>query len=522
MLGALTQLSELLEISLHCLKTRRSEVTQSQNSHDLLIIGGGINGVGIAADASGRGLDVVLCEKADLASATSSSSSKLIHGGLRYLENYEFAMVRKSLKERELLIEAAPHVIQPMAFHIPQLPHSRSGLLLRAGLFLYDNLASRKRFGRSRGIRMDDDGPLNSAIRHGFEYWDAQVDDSRLVVLNALQAKKHGANIQTRTECTAIEAGDQGWSVTLSNKDSNVDTKLNVKAIVNATGPWVASVEKNIVKQAAAHNIRMVKGSHIVVPRIHSGKQAYLLQHHDGRVIFVIPYLQKYSLVGTTDQEFTGDPDQAEISNEEITYLISIVNLYFKKSILRSDIVYSFAGVRPLIEELGKDASSVSRDYRLELGTQPHPLLSIYGGKVTTYRILAEEAMNKLQGIFPDMGPAWTSKAKLPGGDFDLPENLFGQLTSRYAWLGPDIISRWQNSYGTISFEILGDAKGTEDLGVKFGQNLYQKEVDYLCNNEWAKTADDILWRRSKLGYGFSRSERTSLANYIEQSFPPS
>ncbi|NQV71340.1 MAG: glycerol-3-phosphate dehydrogenase [Pseudohongiella sp.] len=497
-------------------------MNQSQSRHDLLVIGGGINGVGIAADAAGRGLDVVLCEKSDLGSATSSNSSKLIHGGLRYLENYEFAMVRKSLVERELLIQAAPHIIRPMAFHIPQLPHSRNSLMLRAGLFLYDNLARRKRFGGSRGINIDKDGPLNPAIQHAFEYWDAQVDDARLVVLNAVQARQHGARVLTRTECTAVEPTEQGWHVTLHDKRRNKDIELNCTAIVNATGPWVASVAKRLSKQAPAHEIRMVKGSHIVVPRIHSGEQAILLQHHDGRIVFVMPYLQKFSLIGTTDQEFNGDLDQVEISEQEIDYLIEIVNLYFKKPIVRSDIVHSLSGVRPLIEEAGKDASKVSRDYGLEMEATSQPMLSVYGGKLTTYRKLAEQAMNRLQPIFPEMGSAWTSGAKLPGGDFDSQENLYHQLQARYAWLAPDIISRWQNSYGTISFEILGDAAGVEDLGIKFGQNLYQKEVDYLCNNEWANTADDILWRRSKLGMDFSSSERDALANYIQQSYPSS
>ena len=488
--------------------------------HDLLVIGGGINGVGITADAAGRGLDVVLCEKGDLASATSSSSSKLIHGGLRYLENYEFAMVRKSLIERELLTAAAQHVIKPMAFHIPQLPHSRNSLMIRAGLFLYDNLARRKRFGGSRGIKFDKDGPLNPAIRRGFEYWDAQVDDARLVVLNALQAEKHGASILTRTECTGIEANQQGWRVTLQNKLTDELSEINCRAIVNATGPWVASVAEKLIDHSPAHQIRLVKGSHIVVPRIHTGEQAILLQHHDGRIVFVIPYLQKYSLIGTTDQEFDGDLDRVEISDEEIHYLISIVNLYFEKPLVSSDIVYSFAGVRPLIEELGKDASKVSRDYRLDMEVSAQPILSIYGGKVTTYRILAEEAMHKLKRVFPEMGPSWTGTAKLPGGDFDTVENLSRQLSTDYGWLQPDIISRWLNSYGTLSFEILGDATSTADLGMHFGQNLYQKEVDYLCNHEWARTADDILWRRSKLGVHFSPGERDSLENYLQQTYP--
>ena len=337
--------------------------------HDLVIVGGGINGAGIAADAAGRGLDVVLCEKGDLASATSSWSTKLIHGGLRYLEHYEFGLVRKSLQERELLTAAAAHIIKPLAFQIPQLPHSRSSLMIRAGLFLYDNLARRRRFSSSRAIKIDPDGPLNPGITHGFEYWDAQVDDSRLVVINALQAQRQGAQILTRTECTDMRATDEGWCVTLHDHRRNTDREIECRAIVNAAGPWVASLSAQLSKQKAEHDIRLVKGSHIVVPRMHTGSQAFMLQHHDGRVIFVIPWLQDYTLIGTTEQEHEGSLDRVEISKEEINYLLSIVNLYFKKSILHSDVVYSYSGIRPLIDEEEQNASKVSRDYNLELKT---------------------------------------------------------------------------------------------------------------------------------------------------------
>ncbi|MDP6651495.1 MAG: glycerol-3-phosphate dehydrogenase [Gammaproteobacteria bacterium] len=495
-------------------------MTDSQVSHDLLVIGGGVNGVGIAADAAGRGLDVVLCEKSDLASATSSSSSKLIHGGLRYLEFYEFGLVRKALREREVLAAAAPHIIRPMAFQIPQLPHSRNALLIRAGLFLYDNLTRRQRFKHCSPIRFDRDGPLNAAIKKGFEYWDAQVDDSRLVVLNALQARQRGASILTRTECTAISPEEGGWQVTLHDHLKGLDSIRSFRAIVNASGPWVASLLEGLTHKPARHRIRLVKGSHIVVPKIHDGEHAYLLQHHDGRIVFVIPYLEQYSLIGTTEEEFQGDLDRVEISTDEIGYLISIVNLHFETSILHSDIVHTFSGVRPLIDQRGKSASKISREYRLELNLDPSPLLSVYGGKVTTYRILSEHVMNKLGRCFPDMGSAWTRQARLPGGDFDLPENLFNQLATRYSWLGPDMINRWLASYGTLSFNILGDARSLGDLGVKFGNNLYQREVDYLCREEWARTAEDILWRRSKLGYQFYENQTTSLSNYIKQSYP--
>ena len=495
-------------------------MTQSESVRDLLVIGGGINGAGIAADAAGRGLDVVLCEKGDLASATSSSSSKLIHGGLRYLEFYEFSMVRKALLERELLTRAAQHLIRPLAFQIPRLPHSRKFWMLRAGLFLYDNLASRQLYKGSRSVKYSKDGPLNSAIRRGFEYWDGQVDDSRLVILNALQASGQGASILPRTECIEISSTGQGWQVRLRDCVTDGESVQNFKVIVNATGPWVSSLLENLVENSSPQPLRLVKGSHIVVPRLHDGDQAFLLQHIDGRVIFVIPYLKQYSLIGTTEEEYAGDLNDVQISPEEVAYLISTVNLYFKNSIVRSDIVYSFAGVRPLVDEEGEDATSVSREYRLELDTRAHPIMSVYGGKITTYRILAEEAVDRLAGFFPGIKSPWTSTAKLPGGDFESLETLVQDMATRYAWLPPDLISRWQSSYGTLSFDILGEASGLADLGIKFGSNLYQKEVDYLCSKEWARTANDILWRRSNLGFNFSEEERSSLDNYIKQSFP--
>lgn len=495
-------------------------MTHSESVHDLLVIGGGINGVGIAADAAGRGLDVVLCEKGDLASATSSSSSKLIHGGLRYLEYYEFSMVRKALREREVLTRAALHLIRPLAFQIPRLPHSRKFWMLRAGLFLYDNLSRRQLYKGSRSVRYAEDGPLNSAIRHGFEYWDGQVDDSRLVILNALQASAQGATILPRTECVEISSTPQGWQVRLRDRFSDGESVQFFKAIVNATGPWVASILENLVKNSSPQQLRLVKGSHIVVPRLHDGDQAFLLQHEDGRVVFVIPYLQQYSLIGTTEEEFAGDLDDVQISTEEIIYLISTVNLYFKNSIARSDIVYTYAGVRPLVDEAGKDATTVSREYLLDLDTSVHPIMSVYGGKITTYRILAEEVVDRLASFFPGLKSPWTRASKLPGGDFDMLETLVNDLTSRYAWLGPVLITRWQHSYGTLSFDILGEATGLSDLGVRFGANLYQKEVDYLCTKEWARSADDILWRRSNLGFSFSAEERSSLGKYIKQSFP--
>lgn len=486
-------------------------------SYDLLVIGGGINGAGIAADAAGRGLTVALCEKSDLAAGTSSASTKLIHGGLRYLENYEFGLVRKALKEREILTRAAPHVIRPLPFKIPILPHSRNSMKLRAGLLLYDNLARRNIYKPSRAVRFGEDSPLNSAIHRGFEYWDGQVDDARLVVLNALQAAQYGAEILTYHECTSLVSGDTGWEVSVKDYRSGEDKTIHCKAIVNAAGPWIDSLHEKLTGKPSIFDIRMVKGSHIVVPKIYEGRHAYMLQHHDGRVVFVIPWLKDFSLVGTTEQVFEGDLNKLDISREETSYLISIVNLYFKKSLIHGDVVSSFAGVRPLIDEEGKSASKVSRDYRLVLDEEPHPLLSVYGGKVTTYRVLAEDAMDRLGDVFPEMKSSWTSMASLPGGDFDMPENLFQDIAAKYSWLGADIVTRWTQSYGTLSFEILQDARSMAELGISFGNSLYQREVDYLVKNEWAHSVDDVLWRRTKLGLFFSDKETKSLGNYIRE-----
>tara|TARA_B100001057_G_scaffold104285_1_gene101718 strand:+ start:9499 stop:11079 length:1581 start_codon:yes stop_codon:yes gene_type:complete len=494
-----------------------SRVTKSQSEFDLLVIGGGINGAGIAADAAGRGLSVALLEKGDLASATSSWSSKLIHGGLRYLENYHFGLVRKSLKEREVLIKAAPHLVAPLAFQIPILPNSRSAVLLRCGLFLYDRLAMSKHFGASRTVGYSADGPLEASIRKGFEYWDAQVDDSRLVVANALQAKQRGAVILTRHEVTDAKANSGKWSVETKDHLSCVQKTLTCKVLVNATGPWVSQLHCEIAGQKKAHRLRLVKGSHLVLPKLCEENRAFLLQHKDGRVVFVIPYLNDFSLVGTTEEEYSGDLDAPRISRAEVDYLLKIVNRYFKAAVCEKDVVGVFSGIRPLIENEGEKASRVSRDYRLQLDRATAPLLSVYGGKVTTYRLLAEQVLDQLREFFPTMSGSWTECAVLPGGDFEAAEKLQQQLVGQYPWLTQSLVRRWLRSYGTCAPEIVGEARSMRDLGFCFGANLFQLEVDYLCSREWAMTAEDILWRRTKLGYLFSAEEVRSLSNYLEQ-----
>lgn len=495
-------------------------MNDTELDYDLLIIGGGVNGAGIAADAAGRGLNVLLCEKSDIASATSSASSKLIHGGLRYLEYYEFSLVRKSLQEREILAAAAPHLIKPLAIHIPQLPHSRHPLLVRAGLFLYDNLARRRLFNRSRAIAIGPDSPLIPAITKGFEYWDGYTDDARLVLANALQARQHGATIATRTECVALEPADTGWRAVLRDATTSEQRSVRCRVVVNAAGPWVNNVLTQFSRKEAMRPLRLVKGSHIVVPKMYSGEHAYLLQNDDGRVIFVIPYLGNYTLIGTTEQDYNDDLDDVAISQSEISYLIDMVNRYFRATLLHSDVVHTYAGVRPLIDTDGestRSATKVSRDYQLLVERSPQPVLTVYGGKITTYRKLAEDAMAGLREFFPDMKPAWTKQARLPGGDFDAEDNLFHELVKRCPGLGAELISRWCHSYGTLSFSILDDVTSVADMGRDFGYGLYEKEVDYLCRQEWAYTAEDILWRRTKLGYLFSASEVTALEQYLQQ-----
>jgi len=519
-------------------------LTDSPPIVDLLVIGGGINGAGVAADAAGRGLSVMLVEKGDLASGTSSWSTKLIHGGLRYLEFYEFGLVRKALLERDVLTKAASHIIRPLAFNIPQLPLSRPAWMLRAGLFLYDFLAKSSVFEHSRAIRFGSDSPLRATITKGFEYWDAQVDDSRLVVLNAQQAAAHGADIRTYTECVALKEGQAHWAVTLKDVMNGGQQEVHARAVVNAAGPWVARLLEKLFAKKPPLDTRLVKGSHIVVPRLHSGDQAFMLQHSDGRVIFVIPYLEDYSLIGTTEAEFDGVLETVQIDEDEIDYLIEVANSYFKTQLSRDDVISTYSGVRPLIDEEGKDATKVSRDYHLEPHKSTVPLLSIYGGKVTTYRTLAEDVMRALAPTFPTMGAPWTKLAPLPGGNYS---KLFGGtnrecesgrdagasaqaiaetsaedeatlsalLSAQAPWLQASLLKRWLQTYGTETQTLLGDASAASDLGMHLGADLYSREVDYLIAHEWARNADDILWRRTKLGYLFDERAKAALDDYI-------
>lgn len=484
--------------------------------HDLLVIGGGINGVGIAADAAGRGLDVVLCEKRDLASATSSASTKLIHGGLRYLENYEFRLVREALSEREVLLRNAPHIITPLRFRLPHRPHLRPRWMIRAGLFLYDSLSRRVTLPASCSLQFGPDSPLVDTLRDGFEYSDAWVDDARLVVLVAMQAREKGATVLVNTQCIAAREQEGIWHLSLRDSLTGVESELRARALVNAAGPWVEQVGRAVLPTRTHEGVRLVKGCHIVVPRLHERPEAFLLQNSDGRVVFVIPYEHDFSLIGTTDEDYAGDPADASIAPAEIEYLVGITNECFKTKISAADVVHHFAGVRPLLASDEENASKVSRDYTLTLDTQGAPLLTVYGGKITTYRRLAESAMDRLRQVFPLLPGHWTALASLPGGDFRPQSELLAALQNEYSWVASGLLERWVTHYGTRTRVLVGNATSMADLGEDFGAGLHEREVEYLCAQEWAHSAEDILWRRSKLGLRFSALQVARLAAWLQ------
>lgn len=493
-------------------------MSETAQIYDVLVVGGGINGTGIAADCAGRGLSVLLCEQQDLASATSSNSSKLIHGGLRYLEHYEFRLVKEALAEREVLLRNAPHIMWPMIFRLPHQPHLRPAWLIRTGLFLYDHLAKRVTLPASRGIRFGADSPLQPHIKKGFEYADGWVDDSRLVVSNALAAAQYGAQIATQTRCIQARRQQDHWLVTLQPAQQAA-YQIKTKAIVNAGGPWVAKLFDEALEDKSPQNVRLVKGSHIVVPRLHTQPHAYMLQNQDQRIVFVIPFEDNFTLIGTTDVEYQGDPGKVQISPEEISYLLDISNHYFKQQLRPEDIVSSFSGVRPLLDDESASAQTVTRDYKLELSTQNGrlPLLSVFGGKITTYRKLAEAATDKLAEFFPGASGPWTASQPLPGGDFNSVEALSVELRQAYPWLPDLLLRRYLRSYGSRSRLLLQQAQRLADLGQDFGHGLFAAEVNYLMAHEWAHSAEDILWRRSKLGLYFTPAQTAVLTEYMAQ-----
>lgn len=475
---------------------------------DVLVIGGGVNGCGIARDLAGRGLSVVLCEKDDLASATSSASTKLIHGGLRYLEHYEFRLVREALKEREVLLRAAPHIIWPLSFVLPHSRKLRPWWLIRLGLFLYDHLGGRKILPASRGLFLPGTllgQPLKAEYRRGFSYADCWVEDTRLVVLSALDAQEKGAEIFTRTECVNLAKHPKQdlWVATLQDNATEEQFRIHARLVVNATGPWVAKTLGLAGKEVGKYRIRWVKGSHIILPRLYQGEHAYILQNDDGRVVFAIPYEKKYTLVGTTDVEYRDDIEEVRIALDEVEYLCSAVNRYFRHAIRPEDVQWTYSGVRPLVDEEGKNASAVTRDYFFEMEDYKGvPILSVYGGKITTFRKLSEQAGDLVRQKLGKGGKAWTEKSPLPGAEAGAAnyDTFIKTLRREYAWLPEALAKRYARAYGNRVREILRGAKRLSDLGEHLGEQVYEAELKYLVAREWAQTLEDVLWRRSKLG----------------------
>jgi len=488
-------------------------------SYDLLIVGGGINGTGIARDAAGRGLKVLLCEQDDLASHTSSASTKLIHGGLRYLEEFHFSLVRKALQEREVLLGAAPHIMRPLQFIMPHAAHLRPAWMIRAGLLLYDHLAARARLAGSASVDLRTHiagEPLKAGYRRGFLYSDGQTDDARLVVLNALDARSRGATILTRTRCERLSPRGALWSATLgSGRERRV---IEARAVVNATGPWVGRFLAEATPVRASRQVRLVKGSHIVVPRLFAHRFAYIFQNEDRRIVFAIPYEHDFTLLGTTDVDYHTDPGAVRIDAGEVSYLCTLANRYFRQQLSPADVVWSYSGVRPLLADESTDPMRVTRDYALELDRQPLPLLSVFGGKITTYRRLAEDAVNRLAAALGVRARPWTAGAKLPGGD--LPQGSLAvflrTLERRYPWLPARMRRRYAHAYGTRLERLLGTAGTLADLGSELLPQLYEREVEYLCREEFARTAQDILWRRTKLGLHLLNVDAGPLERWLE------
>jgi glycerol-3-phosphate dehydrogenase len=489
---------------------------------DMFIIGGGINGAGIARDAAGRGLSVILCEKDDLAQGTSSRSGKLVHGGLRYLEYYEFRLVREALIEREVLLNSASHIIWPMRFVLPHSPTDRPAWLVRLGLFLYDHLGGRKKLPATRtlDLRRDPEGaPIKDEYTKGFEYSDCWVDDARLVVLNAKDAAEHGAEVLTRTVCnTARREGDL-WRVEMTDSRTGVKRTVMARALVNAGGPWVNDIIGRVAGTNSSRNVRLVKGSHIITPKFWDGPQAYLVQNHDKRVIFINPYEGDKALIGTTDIPYDGAPEAVSADESEIEYLLAAVNKYFKQTLRREDVLQTFSGVRPLYDDGKGNPSAVTRDYVFDLDTTGGaPLLNVFGGKITTFRKLAEHAIQKLQATFPKMGPDWTAGGILPGGDIDgadIPRFL-EKLQQDYAWLPRGLARHYARHYGARTSRLIVGATSVAALGQCFGTNFYEAEVRYLIEQEWAETAEDILTRRTKHGLHMTADQKAVFGAWFD------
>jgi glycerol-3-phosphate dehydrogenase len=496
----------------------------ASNTYDMVVIGGGINGCGIARDAAGRGLKVLLVEQGDLAQGTSSASTKLIHGGLRYLEYYEFRLVREALSEREVLLKNAPHIIWPLRFILPNNKAVRPAWMVRLGLFMYDHIGGRHLLPATKTLKLHDDPagiPISDHYQIAFEYSDCWVDDARLVVLNAMDAAQRGADIRLQTCCTEARRVNNLWQLSLENSKKKQNETIQARMLVNATGPWIDHLLHEVkALPADKHNVRLVRGSHIVVPKLYEHNKAYFFQNTDGRIMFSIPYEQDFTLLGTTDQDHHGGLEHVEITEQEIQYLCDSASLYFKQPIQRDSVVWTYSGVRPLYDDGASQAQAATREYVLrvdDLNGQA-PLLNVFGGKITTYRRLAEDALDKLKPWMLNASAAWTKEASLPGGEFPVADRakLIEQLQNDY----PFVDSAWAASlisrYGKRAWEMLGDAKNLGDLGQAFGATLTEREVHFLRTTEWASDAESILWRRSKLGLHMTPEQRSAFTQWLQ------
>lgn len=492
---------------------------------DVFIIGGGINGCGIARDAAGRGYSVSLCEKEDLASGTSSGSTKLIHGGLRYLEHYEFRLVREALSEREVLLHSAPHIIWPLRFVLPHHTDLRPKWLLRLGLFIYDHIGGRKILPPTKTLNLESHisgKPLKNDFSTAFEYSDCWVNDSRMVVLNAQDAANKGAVIKTRTQCVKAERQDDLWQVTTRDMNSGEEQKQTARVLVNASGPWVDDVLRSPLADKSAMNVRLVQGSHVVVPKLFDNDHCYIFQNADDRIIFAIPYEQEFTLLGTTDQDFKGDVDNIKISEKEISYICTAASEYFEKPVADTDVIWAYSAVRPLYDDGASMAQEATRDYVLRSdGADNEPkIINVFGGKITTFRRLAESMLERIETVLGKRGKNWTADAVLPGGDFE-PENfsdLVHEIKLKFPFMGENTALRLGRSYGTQVFRLLENCSSLDDLGQEFGAGLTAKEVKYLIKYEWAQTAADVVWRRSKLGLRMSEDQITVLDNWMKDN----
>ncbi len=493
-------------------------------SVDVLVIGGGINGCGVARDLAGRGFRTLLCEKGDLASATSSASTKLIHGGLRYLENYEFSLVKECLTERDILLSSAPHLIKPMAFVLPHHKKLRPWWKVKLGMFLYDNLGKSKTLPKSKTMDLFGGvfgSPLKNALTKGVIYPDCCVDDSRLVTLCALDAHEKGAEILTHVECMRLEPVKvkNGWLVKLRDRITGNVIEVFANMVINAAGPWVNNVIDNIDGGIVKRNIRCVKGSHIIVDKLYDGDHAYVLQNSDDRVIFTIPYEGKYTLIGTTDVEYSGDLDEVRINIDEVEYLCNAVNVFFRHQITSENIVWTYSGIRPLLDDQHEDVSKNTRDYALEIDLyEGVPILNIYGGIITTFRKLAEKVGDSVVKTLGHGGSAWTEEAFLPGGEgyIGISDNFRNEFMREYEWLPMDLAIRYLRAYGSRVKILLRGAKSLDDLGANLGDGIFAAEIIYLIKHEWSLSVEDILFRRSKLGLHISKQTRANVEDFFK------